>query len=927
ASVPDVSKEVRSGKIELTVDSKLPDGKWGITQGIPFPCGTLRNAENTRMEDGRNLQRQALAYWPDGSIKWLQVSTLASSHEKLTLLYGREIKEAAKTESSLKVEQTNSEVSVGNGKLSFKIPFEGETLIKDIVSGKNSIESAVLSLNSDSALGKREVKIEESGPVRTAIRISGKYPKHPELSYIVRIFVYENSNCLELEHSIILGEKKNFKIENCGIFFRVRTEKAYAKPGEKWLTLGNAENGINFEADVKTPESAANNFPFEIKEAGKKIFSGKNAAGILKVTGAANVGFAVRNFWQNVPESMNITSNGIGINCISKEVTFWHGMAKTHNVLLDFSEGGNASEVFMQKALLLAPSDWYCNSKAFHAWPLAVTDAKWKLYEDSVENTIKFWEERFSKNMASSASFKNMMFFGETGLGASNNMETALGEGAMVQYLRSGKRSYFDFAEMMISHFADVDIDHSDGKSKGHIYIHGPYERKETEDISNGHSWFNGTLLYGFFTASKRIMEIGDDVGKYHSGVLPKWDIYEYVHYWRKPAWQLMCIIQGWDATGNWNLLKGAKNIVELTKAQRDHIISLWPYMFSIGMKGLREYYETTGDPEVRELYLQIFDGYMRLRTRPGDRSFGEHAKAPGMLLGNYPNDRSCSFYNEAAQADWLAGRKRYTVPAGNDMTIQLEYGINDPTFLWGSADLLRAMKEAGMPFPAKVHETPPVAMLPLVSGSPLAALKCPVIMFQVDKKKDCDFDIFLYNRPYGKYSGLYSGIAGVTDAAGKIIDSCQVRTDGLRMFKLHVPQSGKAETYTVFITLQGQWRWTIEDIPFDLMKGVHELKINPRYSRVLIDAICLYKKSSFDPFSGKALIPQDCIFVQAENSVVPDNFIKEEDLTAENGVAVRKKDDGDPLVLNVDIPEDGTYYFSARIWKGTADLLEVSMD
>jgi len=921
---PDLSKEIKSGKIELSIDSELPQGKWGITQGIPFPLGSLRDATKLRLE-GHPVQSDVLAKWADGSVKWLQVSTFASGKEKMTLQYGTDIK-ADTPNSSLKVEKTDTSVKVDTGKLRFEIPSDGSALMKNIVCAKRTIKEAVLFLNGNQAASAQEIKIEESGPVRAAIKVSGKFVKNPKFSYTVRIFAYAGSDYLEMEHSLILSQDGSGKVENCGINFNTDINEVSFKAGNEWIKCNNESI---MTADLKSPASNANDFPYEIISEGKKLSSGLKAEGMMKIPGEAPVSIAIRNFWQNAPKAFKVSKDSFSLNIVNRELMFYQGMARTHSIVLSLSETDAPLETFMRRPLLLATPEWYCNSKAYHAWPLSVPEANWALYEASVEDTIEKWGKRIDKSMTDPTFYKGMMFYGETGsLEASNNLETALDEGGIVQYLRSCKREYFDFADKCISHFADVDIDHSNGKSAGHIYVHGKYERKSTNHEANGHSWFNGTLTYGFFTASKRIMEIADQVGRYHSKELPEWNVYDYVHYWRRPAWQFMGTIQGWDATGNWEYLQMAKKIAELTKMQRDHIVSLWPYMFTVGMRALREYYETTGDPEVREVYLQIFDGYMRLRTRPNDTSFGEHAKAPGMLLGNYPNDRSCCFYGEAAQADWMAGLKRYAVPAGRDLTIQLEYGINDPTFLWGSADLLRAMKADGM----KLEGTPPTSPLvvmtpPTAKSSPLAKFKCPVVSFQFEKKTDKDFDIFLYNRPVRKYSGFYFGTAIAAAPDGKIIDTCQVRTDGMRSFKLHVPKDGKTGTYTVFITLQNQWRWTIENIQFKLKKGEHEIKLLPRYDRIMIDAVCLAKTGTFNPFKGNGTNKKDYTVLQAENGIILKGFVKVEDISAENKIAVRKSTSKEAMTIKINVPEDGVYDFFAKIWKGGPDLIEVSVD
>src|SRR5690349_23060851 len=59
-----------------------------VTVGIPFPEGTLKNGDGLQLVDaaGRQvcLQTLPLAYWPDGSIKWLLLDFISKRAAKGT---------------------------------------------------------------------------------------------------------------------------------------------------------------------------------------------------------------------------------------------------------------------------------------------------------------------------------------------------------------------------------------------------------------------------------------------------------------------------------------------------------------------------------------------------------------------------------------------------------------------------------------------------------------------------------------------------------------------------------------------------------------------------------------------------------------------------------------------------------------------------
>lgn len=931
---PDPAREVASGVLPLTLSTAapMPGGRRGLTQGIPFPKGVLRNPALAHIAD-RPAQTGSLATWADGSVKWLQVSTLAAEGETLELLYGPKRPAAPPARPPL-LTATPDGIRIDTGRLQAFIPADGNALLQEMVAGGRGLPSVRLQLNGALPQGRPEISLDDNGPVRGEVKIRGTFAGVPGFAYAVRIVAYAGADSLELEPVLRLasgtqGQVDDFSLllSGTGLHGGSRLH-SFAGGQPQWQPL--PDGPWQLEAAVKSPEARQNDFPYVITDRrGQVVSSGHESPGALTLGDASGVVLAVRDFWQNAPKAVQAGGETLTLRLISGHVDFYAGMARTHHLLLGLSGQAADAEAFLARPLLLAPAAWTCASGALHSQPLATDEANWPLYEKSVASTIDFWQKRVERSLRDPQFHKNLLFHGETGYSTgSNNLETALDEGLILQFLRSGRRDWFAFAETCIGHFADVDIDHSDSRAAGHIYIHGPFERTSTKHGANGHSWFNGTLVYGFLTASRRILEIADQVGRYHSRELPPWPPQTLIHYWRQPAWQMMGCIQGWDATGNWDYVRGAKAIVAVTRAQRDHIVSLWPYMYAVGIRALREYFETTGDPEARELYLQLFDGYVRMRQRPNDTSFGEHLKESGMFLGNYPNDRSCCFYDEASQADRLAGRHLYAPLLGADLTIQLEYGVNDPTFLWGSADLLRGMRDSGMPFSSRPSAGVDVALTPVtVPDSPLAVFACPVAAFQFTEKEDQDFSVLMYNRPYRKYSGLYRGRAIVAAPDGTLSGSCPIRTDGFRNAIIKVPRDGQTGLYTVFIALQDYWRWTIEEIRLELRQGENTIALHPRYDRILIDAVCVAKPNSFNPFAAyqAGAVPDGVRIIEAETAAITPGYLVFSDLQAGQQQAVRKAGAREPLQLKVDVPEAGTYEFFARIWKGGPDLIEVS--
>lgn len=924
----------RSASLDLTVQGGMPAGRWGLTQGVPFPKGVLDQAEHACVAD-RLCQTDALTLWPDGSVKWLLVSTLASAGETLRLDYGAAVRKPVPVETrTVAVREKDGVVSVDTGRLRFEVPRDGSALLRKLRCGDRTVARVLGLVNGEFSTANTtpKVSIEEAGPVRAVVRIAGEHRNakgEKLLDYILRVYAYAGAEHIEMEHSFVLTDDiVEVDIESLLLRLQTVSKRISLRVGENPVEADLSAGPISLTARVSSPESSACNYPFSVTQGEEELATGEEARGAFTFTGPGQLTVAVRDFWQNAPKSLTADGVRLDVGLVGGPLKFYHGMAKTHHILLSFAADDAPLALFEKRPLLLAAPTWYCNSRALNAWPMPAQDSAWQGYETCISNTVGNWAKRTASAMRRQGG-GGMIHYGDaTYSKGGNNLETALGEGTILQFMRTGKREYFDLADLMIRHFADIDIDHSKS-SGGLIWVHGPHARGTVDPGAkgiNGHSWYNGTAYYALFTGSRRIMATAEQVGEYYTRY--PFPTQPYIHYWRQIAWKLMSLMQAYDLTGNTRFLAAALEDVKVTRYQRDHMIHLWPYMYTVGMKGLRHYYDSTDDPEARELYLQLADGFMRLRQRPDDTVNGEWLKAKGMVLGNFPNDRSCCFYNECAHATWLSGNAEFARAGGEDLNWQITFGVTDPTLLWGSADLLRAMDELGMREQELTATLPLVVMSPVPKDSPMPRLDRPAIAFQVIAEQDRPFTVMLFKGAYRKYTNDYHGNARLFAPDGTLVGEQPVQTSGLRTYRFNVPADGQTGVYTLIVSIDDPWRWTLDQIDFKLTAGRHMLKVRPRYDREFMDAFCLAEAGSYFPALGKEPPPSAMIF-QAEGGQLPENAEVIELAGALNGRAVRmcvEHSDG-AIEIPFDIPKAGTYRFFARVWKGYADLLNVTID
>src|SRR6185369_9715287 len=142
-----------------TVSLQLHDGKpleldSGVSFGVPWPQGSVQRSETFALtSNGQQLPLQSwpLAYWPDGSLKWIGFATVvpAGLSNSLTLSSGR-----SAVSGSVKVTKNGNDLTIDTGSLKCVIPAAGSV---------NLIES--MTVEGRSVVGAGElVCILQNGP-------------------------------------------------------------------------------------------------------------------------------------------------------------------------------------------------------------------------------------------------------------------------------------------------------------------------------------------------------------------------------------------------------------------------------------------------------------------------------------------------------------------------------------------------------------------------------------------------------------------------------------------------------------------------------------------------------------------------------------------------------------------------------------------
>ncbi|HXN35521.1 MAG TPA: Tat pathway signal sequence domain protein, partial [Opitutaceae bacterium] len=172
---------------------EAPTVDGGVSWGVPWPRGQLRKGDNLVLTSASGqsvpLQTWPMAYWPDGSVKWTgqAIATAAALDGPLHLAVGPGTEVAA----PLTVTRSATTVEVDTGAVRAVLPLAGTSLIAALYVGGREVardarliarredrsryEAEQILREEDFASQIEDVKVEQDGPVRAVVKITGRH--------------------------------------------------------------------------------------------------------------------------------------------------------------------------------------------------------------------------------------------------------------------------------------------------------------------------------------------------------------------------------------------------------------------------------------------------------------------------------------------------------------------------------------------------------------------------------------------------------------------------------------------------------------------------------------------------------------------------------------------------------------------------------
>lgn len=231
------------------LDNAPPPSSCGVSFGVPWGRGTVPGNQVFHLQgaDGQSIPTQSwpLAYWPDGSLKW--VGLAVAGEPRLVGPFNVVPGASAAPASPVTVRETDQSVAVSTGGFVCTLNRSGAELLASLSIdgrevGRNGRLVAVREDRSEEGKGilrqenyagqVNKVTVEQSGPVRAVVRIDGMHAAtdgaRQWLPFVVRLYFTAGLSSIRLVHSFVFdGDARTDFIRGLGLAFDVpfREEK------------------------------------------------------------------------------------------------------------------------------------------------------------------------------------------------------------------------------------------------------------------------------------------------------------------------------------------------------------------------------------------------------------------------------------------------------------------------------------------------------------------------------------------------------------------------------------------------------------------------------------------------------------------------------------------------------------------------------
>ena len=641
-----------------------------LTAGIPFPRGVLGSAEHLRLMDGSGqempLQARALMHWPDGSVRVALLDTVVPAglerDRPWTLEYGHDVRRSTPDRGIESGEATYG-LAVMTRFLAAQLNPRVSALFTRFSSSSGPLltrEDAPPVIEITDADGKtydtlgppESLVVEESGPLRTVVRVDGHHTGASGrfFDYQIRFTFFAYWPGMKMSYrwgnDVAKDEFSSFRQ------IRLRFPLALG-PGAK-CEVGGDEAGLGpFTRNVRLEQLRDDRYRVSGQE-------GRRAPGWVRATDSGmEIALLCRQFWQLYPKAIGVEDGALFVDlcpplaeteyadCSELDLIKLYyylqdgrykvrqGMTKVHDVwLLDWPDDGvrgaldQIAAAVNSPPVLVAPPEHYAASGVFGSF-VPESAGRTPRYDDVCDRVYERYVGARDRGR-----YFGMLNFGD--LWGERRVNWSNGEydhhHTMAQaFVRSAEPRWYHIMSDAARHDIDVDLCHfhESARYQGASWIHsmghsGRYFSKQYQGqwgtpgggMSPTHTWCEGTCEYYALTGDPTAIEAARSIADHYGGTYL--NHYDFTN-GRVPGWHLLLTMAVYRATYDPFYLNAARIIVDRAMERRTpgsgwarqlvpghchcqpRCRGACSFMQGILGCGLREYYLETQDDRVPE--------------------------------------------------------------------------------------------------------------------------------------------------------------------------------------------------------------------------------------------------------------------------------------------------------------------------------------
>ena len=506
-----------------------------VTVGVPIARGVLANTNGLRLVNpsGRcvPVQLKPLAYWPDGTIKWLLIDAAmhidASASDPWFLVEDNAVPEP-QVPDPLTVSKNDATITIENTSKRFIcstrvfLPFAGVAVDNCEITA-SELTMTMLEDSHENLLTPHilSTDVETEGPLRTTICQKGKFrfdSKISPIDFIARLSFYAMSNRVSLAMTIRntnaaqhpgnlwdLGDEGSFLFRELSITLGIRPECAMSRSYtdqstrdeiasniHRLLIYQDSSGGVHWDSPAHVDsngESALSFQGYRISTDGQPVRRGNRIDPAINMSGPeGSVSVAIEKFWQQFPSGLGFDDSCITIELFPRHTKMLHelqgGEQKTHTINFLFGSKADSDEAVRSlnhPLVVHSTPAWYCKSGVFSSvapMPTKKLDRCEKLIMGAVAGKSTFFDRRELVDEYGWRHFGDLYadheavgHKGTDKLISHYNNQYDVIYGAQKQFARTGDIRWLRLIGDLARHVIDIDIYHTSKDRKE--YNHG----------------------------------------------------------------------------------------------------------------------------------------------------------------------------------------------------------------------------------------------------------------------------------------------------------------------------------------------------------------------------------------------------------------------------------------------------------------------